>query len=539
MSGHANSQWSAQDMGFPGAAPPTSDVLPPGGGGAAVPQFLSYAGVYNLTGNLYRFLFDQALNDSIPNALAMENDPVIYSALNDRQIQTAQVSWHIEPFDETNPAEVEAAQAITRTIEHMPGRQQYRMWLLDAIWRGKSAVEMVYQWDFSNGRRTLRPVDWWPLNGDKLRGNPAREWGVYVYGAFPGSAISSDQGMVHMLTPGERQQFVIHQFEPRDANWMQPNFAGQVLGVGLRSRIYWFWWLKTNTFAMLTNYLERFAQGVTILRYPAHDAQAKQEMIALAQQQWGKAVMIFPRWPSERGNDSNDFQRIEAGTASPALLQELVTNYYDSEIRRAILHQDLTTGTAPTGMGSGVAMAHSDTMSRVVKYDCIDLQETEQRDLVNMLYRWDFPGIRPGRIVYEIDDPNAEELLGNAQIYYEMGGEVDMTQLAKALRLPLPQPGNQIASKVGDMQPAAIQGNAPDGVPVVGQPGPMPAGQPGVVPGTAPQPGMVPGQQAMPPPQMVQAMRRMGATPTTSRRGFKELVKLLRQKKYGHNGTRR
>lgn len=479
-----NSQYSPQEMGHPGPPPPAGLILPPGGGGASVPQFLSFQSIYNFAGDLFRWNFDEALQNSLANALAMENDPVIYSALNDRKLQTAQISWHIEPDDETNPAEVEAAAAITKTIERMPNRQQYRMTLLEALWYGKSAAQMIYKWDFKGGRKRLKPVDWWPVNGDKIRGNGAREIGIFVYAAAPVTWIPSDLGPVHMLTPEERQQFVVHSFEPRDANWTQPGFTGQVMGCGLRSRIYWFWWLKSNVFAMLTNYLERFSQGLTVFYYDAHNPQAKAEMIEAAQAQWSKTIMVLPRWSETR--DTNSIERHEVGTASPALLENLVTGYFDSEIRRAILHQDLTTGTAPTGLGSGVAMAHADTMSRVVKYDAIDLQETEQRDLVDVLYRWDYPDFTPGRIVYEVDDPNAEELLANAQIFYEMGGQVDLDHLAKTLGLPAPTQGSQVGAKVGGMQAAAIDTDAPAGVPVVGQPGPMPAGVPGPVPQGAP-----------------------------------------------------
>jgi hypothetical protein len=241
--------------------------------------------------------------------------------------------------------------------------------------------------------------------------------------------------------------------------------------VGVRGRLYWFWWLKQQVFGLLMNYLERFSNGVTVFYYNAHNPEAQAAAAAAAQQQFSNTALLYPRWVSENP-DTNKIERLEVGTASPALLQSLVETYFDDVMTRAILGQTLSSSAQATGLGSGVAELHGETLDEIIKYDAVNLEETLQRDLVNVLYRYNAPGVRPGKFKFSVDTPNAEAVLGYAGQLYQMGMALDEDQLYDVSQLTKPKPGGGIVSQIGQMAPAAVQ------IPAQGVPTAQPAGAP-------------------------------------------------------------
>lgn len=462
------SGFTAREMGFPGP-PPVATSLPPGDGGWTTPNFLSFAALVNTAARAYRGMYDEAVRDSPRNALAMRRDPVLMGSLRLRQRPTAQLTWHITPRDETDPAEQEAAKLVTDIITATPRFQKFKMLALEALWYGHYGLEIKYKWDkdLFPGMVVLRPHDFVPINGDKLRFRWDGTPGVLVNPMYPGpKEISPDGGWVHWITPQERQQYLIHEHEPDDADWTEPELGGQIHGVGIRGRLYWFWWLKQQVFGLMLNYLQRFSNGLTIFYYNASDPRARQEAEAAARQQFSNVALLYPRWNTERP-DTNKVERLEVSAASPTLLQNLVDGYFDDVMVKFILGQTLSHTASATGMGSGLAELQGDTLDEIIKYDAVDLGETIQTDLIDVLYRYNAPGVRPGRFEFEIDSPNSEELMKYGQVLYEWGVPLDEDQAYKIAQWTRPQPGAGVISKLGMMQPASVGGPAPQGVPVV------------------------------------------------------------------------
>jgi phage gp29-like protein len=424
----------------------------------------------------------------------MRRDPVLMGALRGVQIPVAQLSWHITPDDETDPAESEAAKLMTYIIERVPKLQTLKMQLLEAVWFGKYAVEVEYEWRNFRGEEKLFVRSHHPVNGDKLRYKWDGTPGILVYAGFPGTREATDQGLCHFLTPDERLGYLIHEFEPDDADWTEPEMAGSIHGVGVRGRLYWFWWLKQQVFAQLMNYLHRFANGLTIFYYQAGNPEAKREAEVAARQQFSNTSILYPRWNSENP-DLNSVQRLEVGTANSNLLWNLVSEYFDDIMVRYIQGQDLSSKAEATGLGSGVADLHGDTLDTRIKYLAIGLQETLQTDLVDVLYSYNAPGVHPGRFEMEVDSPDSEKLMAYGQQLYEWGVPLDEDQAYKLSQWQKPKPGGGIITNVGAMSPAAV-GGVPQGVPVSGAAGPQ-----------DPTSGMTP-PQAPPPQQMSRRAKR-------------------------------
>jgi hypothetical protein len=465
--------FTAQELGYPGPTPSDPGGLPPGGGRYSIPNFLSFSSLVRSASRAFLYTSDEALRDSYTNAIAMKRDPTLWGALLRIWRPVAQVGWSLKPDDETNPAEVEAAKMNTYIIKKIPHFQRLKMWLLQAIWYGKYAVELDYEWRNYKGEQKIFVRDFTPINGDKLRLKwDAKTWGVLVYPGYPGEKTSTDWGLCHFLTPDERIQYIIHQHEPDDADFIEPELAGSIGGVGVRGRLYWFWWLKQQVFGQLMNYIHRFANGLTIFYYDAGNPQAMQQAQSAARAQFSNTVLLYPRWNSTNP-DVNKVERLEVSAASSDILWKLVNDYFDPKMERFIEGQTLSSKAEATGLGSGTADQHGETLDEIVKYHAVDLQETIQSDLVNVLYSYNAPGVAPGTFTFNVDDPNASQLMEHADKLFEWGVPLDEDQVYEISQWKKPSIGSGIVSQVGNMQAQMPQQAPPQGVPQIGQAGPQ------------------------------------------------------------------
>jgi len=483
---------SPQELGYPLPEPKYSGKgLPPNAGIPPVAPYLTFGSVVNTFSRSFRSN-DEATKQGREQALAIRRDPVIMQALRARQMPVAQLSWNIQPDDPNDVEQARVAMTIERAIKRIPNIQGLLMWLLEAVWCGRSATQVRWGWDWVDGIKVCRPRQWWPLNGDKLvfqfDGTP----GVLVHANFPGTVVPTDRGRAHFLNPQEREALLIHHFEREDADFYESDMASGLFGVGIRSRIYWFWYLKTQTMQYMMDYLERVgAGGTTIYYYEAGNPNSLEEVQRTAQEQFHNNAILFPR--SANGKDHGPgIDRFEPSRGGQEVIQQLVTGYWDDVIRKFILGQDLTATAEPTGLGSGVAALHGQTFSRIISYDAISLQESLTQDLVRPMQGWMLKQhLPPCKWVFEVDAPNTSTILAAAQAFFQMGGTIDEESLRETLGLPAPAPGKPVLSQQQQMSPQAA-GTIPAGVPIQGPPGPDPTQQGLVDPNAAGQvpPGM-------------------------------------------------
>lgn len=463
--------FSTQEMGYPGVPPSQPGSLPPGDGRYTTPNFLSFSALVRSAAKAFLYSSDEALRDSPTNARVMKRDPIMWGALLRVWRPVAQLAWSLEPDDETNPAEVEAARMVEYCINKIPHFQRLKMYLLQASWYGKAAVELAYEWRNYRGEEKLFVRDHTYINGDKLRLKwDNKTWGVLVYPGYPGEKVATDWGLCHFLTPDERIQYIIHQFEPDDADFYEPELAGSIGGVGVRGRLYWFWWLKQQVFGQLMNYIHRFANGLTIFYYDASNVQALHQAQAAARAQFSNTVLLYPRW-NGTNPDVNKVERLEVGAASSQILLGLVKDYFDPIMERFIEGQ--TPSQDAGGIGTGQAESRGETLDEIVKYYAVDLQETLQSDLVNILYAYNAPGVAPGTFTFNVDDPNSSELMEHADQLFTMGVPLDQDQVYEVSQWRKPSLGNGIVSQVGNMQAQLPQQTPPEGVPQIGAAGPQ------------------------------------------------------------------
>jgi phage gp29-like protein len=441
------------------------DLLPPGQAGVVVPHEETYSAMFNTLSKTYSSLYDEAVLDSINNAVAMRFDPIIMEPLETRQRSVCQLTWHLEPEDANDQRLVAAAADVEKRARKMPYLQDFLMSQQEALWFGRAGAQVIYRWHRnSESRLGIVPTKHVPIDGDKLVFGYDGRLGIRVSGVFNSKTTEfNDYGRVHFFTESERQAVVVHRHKPEDASFFRPIKAGQINGVGLRERLYWFWAMKNQALGLLADYLKWFAQGLTVYYYELGNKAAHDEVKARARENVGQPFLLFPR---ERtgGPDWKPIERFEPGAASTNLMQALITQYFDTVIRRMILGQTLTTTASATGLGSNLGDVQAETFAGIVKYDATALQDSLTQDYVAAINNYSYPGYPTPRWVFEIDAPNIQEIVAAAEFFLNYGGEIGMESMRKILGLPAPKPGEAILGKVQPMQPAAVTGQ-PVGVP--------------------------------------------------------------------------
>ena len=463
---------------------PGSGIEPPNNGLWVVPHMNSFAAVWNNVSRTYRWTFDEALQNCQENALAYLKDPVVGGALRARTRPVAALPWHIEPRRDTDPMQVDHAQKVRDTIEETPNLQQLLMYLGKAIWYGRYGARLVYDWNWDDGYRRAVVRAHTPINGDKLVFRYSGEIGILVGGDYTGSWLPTDRGRAHIYDPGERQTIIVHQFEPDDADFYEAQMAGRVAGVGVRDSLYWFMYLKQRVLAWMMEFLERVgAGGLTIYYYESGNPASLAEVQEAAERQKTNTAILFPRYSD--GKSGPGVERLDPSMAGADMMYKLVTDYFDRVIQQFILGQSLSSGTASTGLGSGVADLHADTLNKIIAYDARNLEETLTRDLVSTVSRHIDPYQRVPKWRFEVEDPNASEQLQAAQALFEMGADLDEEEVRGIMGLRKPKPGAPILSRYGPMGVAGamLGGMNPGMVPEGNQPGGIMA-NPTVLPGS-------------------------------------------------------
>lgn len=471
---------------------------PPNWGQPDMPHIFSFVGRYGLIANSYAHA-DESLIHNAANAEIMRNEPMIMECIEARMRCVALLNWHIQPvdndvlrdaLDKTDSQETamairkalkkpksdaeKIADKLTSILRHTPHFMKLRYSLMDAIWYGKTATCQTMGVRNIGGQRRIFVRKWEPRHGDKLIFRYADESyeydpeqvGIRIgptthghddtwvdYAGFERKRIDPTQhGLVYWFDGQQRRRMCIHRHIIEDGDFMRPEKAGSIQGIGIRSRIYWTWWAYQECLKLLLEYVERSALGIEIWKYPAHDPKAKErtEQAAANRGAPGRSVVLVPVPTGEYG-DMYGVQIVEPGLGGINELQNVLQEFFGHKIKRYILGQVLTSEAAATGMGSGVADAHLATFHDIVRFDGLNLEETITTDLLRPLQQWNFPGTDDIflRFVIDTESPDAQERIGSYQAAWSMGLKIRTEDMYDALGAAPPAEGEEYLSNPG------------------------------------------------------------------------------------------
>lgn len=471
---------------------PAADVkfMPPNFGRFPVSHFSTFQGQWSSAAKVYRD-YDEAAKASLDNARYMRNDCGVMECIEARQRAVCLLGWHIEPEDEKSADQRELCEKLTQILQRIRRFTEYRYNLMHAIWYGKYAIQHRYGWQMVNGTMRQLPTPqhrddngWLPVNGDKLvfrhdavsgampEGGYFGQMGIRVGINYTAGDLinnhwkveATDRGMAYFLSPWQRNLIAVHKHMIEDAAYEDGSNAGSIHGVGIRSRIYWEWVQKQESLAFLMEYLERSAGGIELWKYPAGNTKAKAEVEEAAKKRVGAGhnLMLVPMPAGEDGYQYG-VEVIEPGMAGIETLRSILSDYFGHRIKRYVLGQVLSSEAEATGLGSGVAELHLDTLMQIIRYDAQNLEETITFELLRPLMQFNFPRATNLNLQFRIDteSPDVEKKLQAWARAYEMGCRLKERDVMDMIGAAMPGPDDRVLERPEPTQEGGAAGGFP------------------------------------------------------------------------------
>jgi phage gp29-like protein len=406
----------------------------------------------------------------------MRNDADIEGVLRSLQVTLASLEWAIICTDDENERGKELADKISKIFDAMPRRSDFVRSMHDAVWYGSAACNIVYAKDARYG---VAVREWYPFHPDTLafdqRGNLAMRVGAAYSADGPSAQNIGFDSRVHIFDERERKSVILHRVFIAAPDFNDPNSTEAIYrGVGARD-VCWFMWLaKQEILQDAISYAERYAMGIRVGYYPLGQDAGRSMMESVLANLTNDNSVLLPQSGTEKIYDI-DIKEPNAGRAQ--VFMELV-NWFSGKIKEAILGQNLSSETGATGLGSGVANLHADTLSRIIRYHADALADSMTFDFVRVVAKMlgasddDAACIR---FQFAPERPDPKERLEAIEKFVAMGGRVSESEVRDLLGLSQPDEGERVlgAAATGEAaQPMSAMGDwlkggdvPPEGVP--------------------------------------------------------------------------
>jgi len=391
----------------------------------------------------------------------MRADADIEGVLRSLQVTLASLEWQVTCTDEENEKGVEMAQRISDIFSAMPRRSDFVRAMHEAVWYGNSACNLVYDRD---PRLGVRIKEWYPFHPDTLAYDQRGNLAMRVGAAYAASGVASlnigFDAQVHIFDDRERRSIILHRVFINAPDFNDPNSSESIYrGVGARD-VCWFMWLaKQEILQDAITYAERYAMGIRVGYYPLGQDAGRNMMEQVLANLTNDNSVLLPQSGTERIYDI-DIKEPNAGRAQ--VFMELV-NWFSGKIKEAILGQNLSSEAAATGLGSGVANLHADTLSRIIRYHADALADSMTNDFVKVVADMlgaDEETISCLRFEFAPERPDPKERLEAIEKFVSMGGRVSESEVRDLLGLSQPDEGEQVlgmsATGVGAQPQTAV-----------------------------------------------------------------------------------
>lgn len=439
--------------------------------------------------------FDQALKFAREYALNMRNSAQIQAMLEERKRAVCALKWHLETPDEKDPKQQEVRDSLTQLIRGIGNWPRMQWQWLDAIWFGKSGVQVSWMDAWVKGRKGITVAKWCPIMGDKIghqyRDQQTREYVATPYvlidpahaRSFQGKAliIPTSIGMALLLRGSWKQRVIIHKHYQEDSDYFRPEEGEALYGVGVRSKIFWLWWLRQEVLGNIVTFFERVGLGMTVWTYPQGDNAALQAVQQAATQQSNRVNLFVPVTYDANGHVQQAVQRLEPPVAGAEFLLKFVTQMFDSHIERYIVGQEASSRGSAGGLGNETAGAmQQGTKADIIRMDAAFFDSTvtgglDEPGIVDQMQQAMFPETMPGKpngfpVWYKTDVEAAQgkEKLEAAKTIFDMQVPIKEEEALGAAGFSKPTKTDDVVSKpdeqgVGGDPLAAAMSGAPMG----------------------------------------------------------------------------
>jgi hypothetical protein len=383
--------------------------------------------------------------------MMMRADADIEGVLRSLQVTLASLEWAVVADDKENTRLQDLADRIGKIFEAMPRRNDFIRSMHEAVWYGNSACNVVYQKD---ARLGVGVKEWYPFHPDTLnydqRGNLAMRVGAAYSSDGPSSQNIGFDSRVHIFTEQERKAIILHRVFVSAPDFNDPNASESIYrGVGARD-ICWFMWLaKQEILQDAITYAERYAMGIRVGYYPLGQDEGRVMMENVLANLTNDNSVLLPQSGTDKLYDI-DIKEPNAGRAQ--VFMELV-GWFSGKIKEAIIGQTLSSEAQATGLGSGVADLHADTLSRIIRYHADCLADSLTCDFVRVIATMlgaTEEEVSSLRFVFAPERPDPKERLDAIEKFVAMGGKVSEREVRDLLGLSEPKRDETVLGPSGN-----------------------------------------------------------------------------------------
>lgn len=429
--------------------------------GFVVPHVYSFNALINSASRIYSYRYDEALRHMQSNALAMRRDAFIESLLQERYFPTSQRNWSVKVPDPNNAYQAYVAKCITNGLRAIPRFNSLRYNLLEAVWYGRYGSQINWHQRLLNGKRYWTVGDHMPVNGDKIQYGwdnvPSVAINPQIKSAYPEGLTSySDRGvaLLRLERPEHRRQFIIHRHIITDADYFEAEMGGGINGIGIRSKIYWAWWLRDEMLSWATDFMQKVGTlGLLIFMYEDGNAHAKADAEDAAQKASTEVALTMAIPPGQNTKPTNAVQHVAPNDGGINALRGMIEDYFERHIERMIVGQPSSGDSSGNGFGGSAGMAlHADTKYQLLKFDANNLDETLTQDLIRVMVELNHSDVDfPVQFVSSVSNPEDAAKLQAVQTASEIGVTFRADEVRDLTGMGKPDMGDET---VGGEKPA-------------------------------------------------------------------------------------
>lgn len=377
----------------------------------------------------------------------MRFDPALMAPLASIQMAFALASWKIEPVDRRDHVQVAQAKYLTSVVNDIPSLTDYRIWMSEGIWYGRSACLNRFDTNPFGG---VSIAAWYPIDPDTIVSNYQGRLGFKVGTRYNGQASLTTVGpdsRVHMLDEQERQCLAFCRFRPTGPDFWSSNDTEYAhLGLGLRDRCWFIWKLKQHALQCWGNYVQRYGTGMRKAFHQDGNADAKAAMEYAAANMIGDVTLSIPD-DGQSPRRKNDIEVHEPSAATGDTFYSLVVRL-ESKLKEMIEGQSASSEATSTGLGSSVGTEHARTKSDHVDYLAVVVDEAFRRDVLGPLARMNFGDDAVVPIMRTmVRKPEPEKYAAAVKTIVEMGGRVAQSDVYEYMGIREPDPGEPLFEK--------------------------------------------------------------------------------------------
>ena len=422
---------------------------------------------------------DEAMRFGRQEAVFMRNELFLMGLLQERILGAASLKWRVAVDNARDPWQKAVKEGVTAIVNATPQRHSQNYYLRESVWYGRYGSQLIWKYDQMNlplpGKsgqsapaKAFKCVAHQPVNGDKIDfqwdGTPF----ILVSGtegrggprtAVPGAdtIITNIGGRgLRLHTKNWRQRFVIHKHLSLDADFFDYQAASAIHGVGIRSFLWWYHWLRLEWLSNIADWVQRTGLGVRLWYYQGGNKASRDAVAEAAGKQSDKTNILIPRFPVGGGTGQalEGVDYVDTASTGAELLLKLLT-HLEEHMERYVIGQTLSSSTEGSGLGgTGVAAMHSDTKSKIIAFDAGLFDDCYSSDFIAPMVEYTSPWADfPVRYQTIVDEYDPKEAMDAVKTMVEFGTDVAEDAVRDITGLAAPLPGDRtVLQNMQEMQ---------------------------------------------------------------------------------------